>query len=129
MSPFLFCVLGWFIRRWFGRYFLKKIKNSVDKVYGLCYYIYVAYDGNELNTVCGSGGTADALASGASGGDPVEVQILSTAPFLFMNFIPKTRSWWNGRHATLRGWWEKSRVGSNPTDRTNIELMRTYVNA
>ena len=81
MSPFLFCVLGWFIRRWFGRYFLKKIKNSVDKVYGLCYYIYVAYDGNELNTVCGSGGTADALASGASGGDPVEVQILSTAPF------------------------------------------------
>ena len=61
--------------------FLKKILNSVDKVYGLCYYIYVAYDGNELNTVCGSGGTADALASGASGGDPVEVQILSTAPF------------------------------------------------
>ena len=47
----------------------------------MCYYIYVAYDGNELNTVCGSGGTADALASGASGGDPVEVQILSTAPF------------------------------------------------
>ena len=81
MSPFLFCVLGCFIRRWFGRYFLKKIKNSVDKVYGLCYYIYVAYNGNELNTVCGSGGTADALASGASGGDPVEVQILSTAPF------------------------------------------------
>ena len=61
--------------------FLKKFRNSVDKVYGLCYYIYVAYDGNELNTVCGSGGTADALASGASGGDPVEVQILSTAPF------------------------------------------------
>ena len=77
----------------------------------------------------GRGGTADALASGASGGNPVEVQILSTAPFLFMNFIPKTRSWWNGGHATLRGWWEKSRVGSNPTDRTNIELMRTYVNA
>jgi hypothetical protein len=82
MSPFLFCVLGCFIRRWLGRYFFEiKLKNSVDKVYGLCYYIYVAYDGNELNTVCGSGGTADALASGASGGDPVEVQILSTAPF------------------------------------------------
>ena len=29
----------------------------------------------------GSGGMADALASGASGGDPVEVQVLSTAPF------------------------------------------------
>ncbi len=59
----------------------KKIKNSVDMTCRLCYYIYVAYDGDELNTVCGSGGKADALASGASGGDPVEVQILSTAPF------------------------------------------------
>ena len=82
-----------------------------------------------MNKACGSGGTADALASGASGGDPVEVQILSTAPFLFMIFFKKTRSWWIGRHATLWGWGEKSRVGSNPTDRTNIELMRTYVNA
>lgn len=61
--------------------FAEKIKNSVDMTCRLWYYIYVAYDGNELNTVCGSGGTADALASGASGGDPVEVQILSTAPF------------------------------------------------
>ena len=42
-----------------------------------------------MNKACGSGGTADALASGASGGDPVEVQILSTAPFLFKKFIPK----------------------------------------
>ena len=46
----------------------------------LCYHIYIAYDGNEKHKACGSGGTADALASGASGGDPVEVQILSTAP-------------------------------------------------
>ena len=65
------------------KFLQKKIKNSVDMTCRLCYYIYVAYDGNELNTVCGSGGTADALASGASGGDPVEVQILSTAPFKF----------------------------------------------
>ena len=79
-SFFVFC-FGLFYKKIVCRYVLKKIKNSVDKVYGLCYYIYVAYDGNELNTVCGSGGTADALASGASGGDPVEVQILSTAPF------------------------------------------------
>ena len=57
----------------------------------MCYYIYVAYDGNELNTVCGSGGTADALASGASGGDPVEVQILSTAPFLYLRLFPRGR--------------------------------------
>ena len=62
-------------------FFLKKLKNSVDKVICLWYYIYVAYDGNEKHKACGSGGTADALASGASGGDPVEVQILSTAPF------------------------------------------------
>ena len=61
--------------------FLEKIKNSVDKVICLWYYIHVAYDGNEKHKACGSGGTADALASGASGGDPVEVQILSTAPF------------------------------------------------
>ena len=65
--------------------FRKKIKNSVDMTCRLWYYVYVAYDGNELNTVCGSGGTADALASGASGGNPVEVQILSTAPILYCN--------------------------------------------
>ena len=59
----------------------KKFKNSVDITCHLCYYIHVVYDGNEKHIACGSGGTADALASGASGGDPVEVQILSTAPF------------------------------------------------
>ena len=32
-------------------------------------------------TTCGSGGTADALASGASWSNPVEVRILSSAPF------------------------------------------------
>ena len=79
-SFFVLC-FGLFYKKMVWQIFLKKFKNSVDKVYGLWYYIYVAYDGNELNTVCGSGGTADALASGASGGDPVEVQILSTAPF------------------------------------------------
>ena len=41
----------------------------------LCYYIYVAYDGDELNTVCGSGGTADATDSKSVGGDFVRVQI------------------------------------------------------
>ena len=73
MSPFFVLCFGLFYKKMVWQIFLKKIKNSVDKVYGLWYYIYVAYDGNELNTVCGSGGT--------SGGDPVEVQILSTAPF------------------------------------------------
>ena len=81
MSPFFVLCLGVVYKKMVCRYFLKKFKNSIDMTCRLCYYIYVAYDGNELNTVCGSGGTADALASGASGGDPVEVQILSTAPF------------------------------------------------
>ena len=82
MSPLFVLCFGLFYKKMVWQiFFLKKLKNSVDKVICLCYYIYVAYDGNELNTVCGSGGTADALASGASGGDPVEVQILSTAPF------------------------------------------------
>ncbi len=76
--------------RWFTNFFVvfsrvaKNIaascKNAVDNKDETCYYIYVAYDGNKMNKVCGSGGTADALASGASGGNPVEVQILSTAP-------------------------------------------------
>lgn len=26
--------------------------------------------------------------------------------------------WWNGIHASLRDWWEKSHVGSNPTGST-----------
>ena len=26
--------------------------------------------------------------------------------------------WWNGIHASLRDWWEKSRVGSSPTGST-----------
>lgn len=36
-----------------------------------------------LGTESGSGGTADAPASGAGGGDPVEVQILFTAPIQY----------------------------------------------
>ena len=47
----------------------------------------------------GSGGMADALASGASGGDPVEVQVLSAAPTKF--YISGRGG--IGRHATLRG--------------------------
>ena len=32
-------------------FFLKKLKNSVDKVICSWYYIYVAYDGNEKHAV------------------------------------------------------------------------------
>ncbi len=75
-----FC-LGSFV--FVGIICIQKYKNTIDNKRNACYYIYVAYDGNKVNRACGSGGTADALASGASGGNPVEVQILSTAP---MNF-------------------------------------------
>lgn len=50
----------------------------------MCYYITVADLGN-CNAVVAE--RADALASGASGGNPVEVQILSTAPFLSITVI------------------------------------------
>lgn len=50
----------------------------------MCYYITVADLGN-CNAVVAE--RQDALASGASGGNPVEVQILSTAPFLSITVI------------------------------------------
>ena len=57
---------------------------------------------------------ADALASGASGGDPVEVQVLSAAPV--ENFICGRGG--IGRHAALRGQCSFGRVSSSLTDRT-----------
>ena len=30
--------------------------------------------------------------------------------------------WWNGRHASLRSWWEQSHGGSSPSCGTNKEL-------
>lgn len=33
-------------------------------------------------------------------------------------------SWWNGIHASLRSLWEKSLVGSSPTDNTNIRVTQ-----
>jgi hypothetical protein len=47
-------------------------------------YIYI--------TTCGRGGTADALASGASGGNPVVVQIHSTAPSISKNLCESLSS-------------------------------------
>lgn len=34
------------------------------------------------------------------------------------------RSWRNGRRASLRGWWEKSRGGSSPLGRIIILLFK-----
>ena len=89
----------------------------------MCYHIRVA----NLQQKCGSGGTADALASGASGGNPVEVQILSTAPFFYLDDCGRAplrkrdrdhddlldgkcvmRTWRNGRRAALRWQWGDS---------------------
>ena len=42
---------------------------------------YVCGNISLVSKMCGRGGTADALASGASGGNLVVVQIHSTAPF------------------------------------------------
>ena len=38
------------------------------------------FDSGPRHQICGSGGMADALASGASRGNSVEVQVLSAAP-------------------------------------------------
>ena len=37
--------------------------------------------------MCGYGGMADTLASGANGSNTVQVQVLLSAPFLFLNCI------------------------------------------
>ena len=34
------------------------------------------------------------------------------------------RRWWNGRHASLRSWWAKALVGSNPALRTSTRPPR-----
>lgn len=33
------------------------------------------------------------------------------------------RMWWNGRHATLRGWWALARVSSSLTIRTMTDVI------
>lgn len=35
--------------------------------------------------------------------------------------------WWNGRHASLRGWWEQSRMGSSPIDGTIMAPWRRWL--
>ena len=68
--------------------------------------------------ICGRGGTADALASGASGGNLVVVQIHSTAPILISQCgcggTADTPSWGGGG---------ETRVSSNLTIRTNKALF------
>ncbi len=57
---------------------------------------YVALNSDKQRTIyittCGRGGTADALASGASGGNLVVVQIHSTAPSISKNLCESLSS-------------------------------------
>ena len=66
----------------------------------------------------GRGGTADALASGASRGNPVEVQILSAAPNYIDNKDFPLRGCGGTADAPSWGGGGETRVGSNPTNRT-----------
>ena len=72
----------------------------------------------------GRGGTADALASGASGGNPVEVQILSTAPILYGNNDFSLCGCGGTADAPSWGGGGETRVGSNPTNRTILKLSK-----
>ena len=72
----------------------------------------------------GRGGTADALASGASGGNPVEVQILSTAPILYCNNDFSLCGCGGTADAPSWGGGGETRVGSNPTNRTILKSLK-----
>ncbi len=74
---------------------------------------------------------ADALASGASDGNIMEVQVLSTAPFKFSSFLQALynfimRSWRNWQTRYFEGVVFTRRMGSSPIDRT-ICLKRHLV--
>ena len=63
--------------------------------------------------------SADALVSGTSGGDIVEVQVLSSAPFLcLLLFFDKLRSWRNWQTRYFEGVVFTRRMGSSPINRT-----------
>ena len=59
--------------------------------------------------------SADALVSGTSGGDIVEVQVLSSAPYIFFLFM---RLWRNWQTRYFEGVVFTRRMGSSPIDRT-----------
>ena len=59
--------------------------------------------------------SADALVSGTSGGDIVEVQVLSSAPYIFFLFM---RLWRNWQTRYFEGVVFTRRMGSSPINRT-----------
>ena len=65
---------------------------------------------------------ADALVSGTSGGDIVEVQVLSSAPYI--DFV-YTRSWRNWQTRYFEGVVFTRRMGSSPINRTMIIIAQT----
>ena len=68
---------------------------------------------------------ADALASGASGGNPVEVQVLSAAPIMFESLICGRGG--IGRHAALRGQCSQGHMSSSLINRTIILKLNIAV--
>ena len=65
--------------------------------------------------------SADALVSGTSGGDIVEVQVLLAAPVEYM------RLWRNWQTRYFEGVVFTRRMGSSPIDRTIEILAQTFV--
>ena len=63
---------------------------------------------------------ADALASGASDSNIMEVQVLSTAPFLFLKHY--MRLWRNWQTRYFEGVVISGRMGSSPINRTILFL-------
>ena len=70
---------------------------------------------------------ADALASGASDSNIMEVQVLSTAPFLFSKLILQLnmRLWRNWQTRYFEGVVFTRRMGSSPINRTMIIIAQT----
>lgn len=71
---------------------------------------------------------ADALASGASDSNIMEVQVLSTAPFLFSKLILQlnTRLWRNWQTRYFEGVVFTRRMGSSPINRTIRKTTFVY---
>ena len=71
---------------------------------------------------------ADALASGASDSNIMEVQVLSTAPFLFLRLILQLnmRLWRNWQTRYFEGVVFTRRMGSSPINRTIFGTISEY---
>ena len=100
---------NWQTRYFEGVVFTRRVGSSpTDRTIG-----YLRAGSPTIIESRGRGGMADALASGASDGNIVEVQVLSTAPFM--------RLWRNWQTRYFEGVVFTRRVGSSPTNRTILK--------